>query len=72
MAETMPTATLDAIAELGREFRRLGWKHRLPALADYYRAVAAGRSSTERWSSSHLEHMRRVMYPFDDHRQLSA
>lgn len=52
---------LDAIAELGQEFARLGWSTRLPRLREYFAAVAAGRDSTERWTLQHLRRMQQVM-----------
>lgn len=54
-------ALLADVAELGREFARLGWTKRLPPLREYYAAVAAGQERTERWSAELVANLRRVM-----------
>lgn len=54
-------ALLAEVAELGREFSRLGWTRRLQPLRDYYAAVAAGQERTERWSPELVASLRRVL-----------
>jgi hypothetical protein len=49
------------VAELGREFTRLGWIRRLQPLREYYAAVAAGQERTERWSPDLVAGLRRVI-----------
>jgi len=49
------------VAELGREFTRLGWTRRVQPLREYYAAVAAGKERTERWSSDLVASLRRVI-----------
>jgi len=52
---------LEEIAELGREFTRLGWTPRLAPLREFYAAARAGRPQTERWSVSHLARLRAAL-----------
>ena len=54
-------ALLADVAELGREFARLGWTRRLPALREYYAAVTAAQERTERWSPELVARLRRVV-----------
>jgi hypothetical protein len=49
------------VAELGREFARLGWTRRLPALRELYAALAEGRDGTERFTVALVGELRRVM-----------
>ena len=49
------------VAELGREFARLGWTRRLPPLREFYAAIAAGRDRTERFTAALVAALRRVM-----------
>jgi len=58
---TSRDALLANVAELGREFSRLGWTRRLPPLREFYAAVAAGQERTERWSAELVVGLRRVM-----------
>ena len=54
-------ALLADVAELGREFARLGWTRRLPALREYYAAVTAAQERTERWAPELVARLRRVV-----------
>lgn len=58
---TLREEMLAEVAELGREFTRLGWSRRLQPLRDYYAAVAAGQERTERWSPDLVAGLRRVL-----------
>lgn len=49
------------VAELGREFARLGWTRRLTPLREFYAAIAAGRDRTERFTAALVAALRRVM-----------
>ena len=49
------------VAELGREFARLGWTWRLPALREFYAAIAEGCDGTERVTAALVGELRRVM-----------
>jgi hypothetical protein len=55
-------AVLQAITELGQEYRRCGWHNRLSSLREFYAVVASGGASTPAWTFEHLERMRSIMH----------